>query len=94
MPETREKPLPLMAARQHPDLFTPEEAASYLHLDSVRGLETCRDDFGLIGHKGVNKAYLYHREDLDLCALRMCGKDQEWRRPGRETRLKIAGGRG
>lgn len=63
---------------KHPDLFTPEEAADYLHLESVRGLDTCRKDFGLVGHSGVNKSYIYHREDLDLCAQRLCGKDRTW----------------
>ncbi len=63
---------------RHRDLFTPEEAAAYLHLDSVRGLETCRKDFGLVGFPGVNKSFLYHREDLDRCALRICGRDRAW----------------
>ena len=29
--------------RTHPDLFTPEEAAAYLHLPSVESLRTLRD---------------------------------------------------
>lgn len=77
---------------KHPDLFTPEEAAVYLHLDSPRGLETLRSDFGLIAHRGVNKAFIYHREDLDLCAARICGKDREWASQQGHT-LKIAGRR-
>lgn len=77
---------------KHPDLFTPAEAAEYLHLDSERGLETCRRDFGLVAHAGVNKSFLYHREDLDACALRMCGKDRSWNAQ-RRGGLKLAGGR-
>jgi hypothetical protein len=64
--------------RKHPDIFTPDEAADYLHLDSVRGLETCRRDFGLAGYAGINKSFIYHREDLDRCAMRMCGRDKAW----------------
>jgi hypothetical protein len=78
---------------RHPDLFTPEEAAAYLHLDSVRGLETLRKDYGLVGHAGVNKSYLYHREDLDRCALRICGKDVAWHRQNGGGGLKLTGTR-
>lgn len=79
-------------ATKHPDIFTPEEAAEYLHLDSVRGLDTLRRDYGLVGYSGVNKSFVYHRDDLDRCALRMCGKDQAWA-VQRGGGLKIAGGR-
>lgn len=79
------------APRRHPDIFTPDEAAAYLHLDSVRGLETLRREFGLVGHQGVNKAYIYHRDDLDRCALRMCGKDRAFATQG--GALKISGSR-
>lgn len=61
--------------RKHPDLFTPDEAAEYLHLDSVRGLDTLRKDFGLTGYAGVGKSYLYWREDLDNVALKIVGRD-------------------
>lgn len=77
---------------RHPDLFTPEEAAVYLHLDSVRSLEILRTDFGLVGHKGVGKSYIYHREDLDAVALRMVGKDRAWNL-NKSGGLKIASGR-
>jgi hypothetical protein len=76
----------------HPDLFNPDEAAAYLHLDSVRGLETLRNEYGLIGHKGVNKSYIYHREDLDAVALRIVGKDRTWAAQNGGG-LKIGGGR-
>jgi hypothetical protein len=78
--------------RIHPDLFTPEEAAIYLHLDSVRSLDTLRSDFGLVGYSGVNKAYMYHRDDLDIVARRICKKDQSWSR-NETPQLRIAGGR-
>ncbi len=66
-------------ARKHPDLFTREEAAAYLHLSSVRSLETLRKPpekggFGLSGHRPTGRGYLYHREELDKVALRMIGK--------------------
>jgi hypothetical protein len=76
---------------RHPDLFTPEEAAAYLHLDGVRGLETLRREYGLVGYAGVNKSFLYHREDLDAVARRMCGKDRQWRERG-SGGLKLASG--
>jgi hypothetical protein len=62
------------SVRQHPDLFTPDEAAAYLHLESVRGLDTLRSDFGLVGYTGVGKSFLYWREDLDNVALRIVGR--------------------
>lgn len=64
-------------ARKHPDLFTPEEAAEYLHLDGTRSLETLREKFGLIGYPGVNKAYLYYRDDLDACAMKLVGRHKQ-----------------
>jgi hypothetical protein len=76
------------SSRRHPDLFTPEEAAAYLHLDSVRGLETLRRDYGLTGYEGVNKSYLYHREDLDSVAMRIVGRDPTWK--GTKAAMRIA----
>lgn len=78
--------------RTHPDLFTSDEAAAYLHLESDAGLETCRRDFGLIGHRCVNKSFMYWREDLDKCALRMVGRDPAWIK-NEQPQLRIAGGR-
>lgn len=80
--------------RKHPDLFTPEEAAAYMHLDSVRGLETLREKYDLIGYAGVNKALMYYREDLDACALRMVDRDKTGTRMRGNGALRIAGARG
>lgn len=60
--------------RRHPDIFTPEEAAEYLHLDSVRSLDTLRAEYGLIGHRGLGQGFLYSREDLDNAWLAYIGK--------------------
>ena len=61
--------------RTHPDLFSPEEAAAYLRLPSVKSLEKLRQKGLLTGYDGWTVYMLYHREDLDRCALRMCGRD-------------------
>lgn len=79
--------------RTHPDLFTPDEAAAYLHLDSVRSLETLREHFGLIGFGGVNRGFLYWREDLDKCALRIVGRGDGYVTGGGKMRLAGARGR-
>lgn len=81
-------------ARKHPDLFTPEEAAAYLHLDSVRGLETLRLRYGLVGYSGVNKSLMYFRADLDACALRIVDRDGNGVRARGNGSLRIAGARG
>lgn len=60
--------------RKHQDLFTPDEAATYLHLPSVESLRTLREKGLLVGHSGWTTYLIYHREDLDACALRMCGR--------------------
>lgn len=77
-------------ARQHPDLFTPDEAAFYLRLASVDALKKLRDEQLLAGYKGYAPYLLYHREDLDRCALRMCGRNPDQGRPVK-MELKIAG---
>lgn len=79
--------------RKHPDLFTAEEAAEYLHLESPRGLETLRQNFGLVGYNGVNRSLLYWREDLDKCALRVVGRDLTKGNTQANGRLRIAGSR-
>lgn len=63
---------------KHPDLFTPAEAAAYLHLDGVsddpeRTLKTLRDNHGLTGLH-IGKGYIYCRDDLDAVVLRLRGK--------------------
>ena len=61
--------------RKHPDLFTAQEAAEYLHLDAEAGertLETLRQKHGLIGQQ-VGKALMYHRKNLDACIDRIFG---------------------
>lgn len=67
-----QKPNPTV--RQHPDIFTPDEALAYLHLESVRSLEILENDFGLQGFKGVGKSRMYHRDDLDAAVLRWFGR--------------------
>lgn len=52
-------------ARQHPDLFTAEEAIAYLRLDSESTLQTLREKWGLRPLPIGNKSGLYHREHLD-----------------------------
>lgn len=55
--------------RRHPDLFTAEEAAAYLALESDRSLETIRERFGL--HPiSLGKRHIYHRADLDAAVER------------------------
>lgn len=75
-------------ARRHPDIFTDEEAAAYLHLDGPQSLEIIRRNYGLSGYRPAGKGYLYWREDLDNAALAMFG-----RRPAIRERqvLKLAG---
>jgi hypothetical protein len=92
--------------RRHPDVFTDEEAAAYLHAPSPRSLETIRRDFGLVGHQLFGKSFLYHREDLDAVVLRMFGKDRAKKEDPKDRggtgrgdvkggpSMKIAGGRG
>lgn len=58
---------------RHPDVFTAEEAAVYLHLEKTATVEWLREKGMLIGHK-VGMCYMYHREDLDHCAAHMLGK--------------------
>jgi hypothetical protein len=61
--------------RKHPDVFTAEEAAMYLHCDSERSLENIRAQFGLVGYPGFGKALRYYRDDLDAVAMKMLGRD-------------------
>jgi hypothetical protein len=61
--------------RQHADIFTPKEAAVYLHLDPDAGertLETLREKHGLQGFQ-IGRTLMYHRAQLDACINRMCG---------------------
>jgi hypothetical protein len=63
-----------LTTRRHPDLFTKDEAAAYLCMDSVRTLEWAEEKFHLASYD-VGRCKVYHRADLDACALRMTGKD-------------------
>lgn len=57
----------MIEQRKHPDIFTPEEAIAYFHLDTEGGertLETLRTEYGLVG-KRIGKGYMYHRAALD-----------------------------
>jgi hypothetical protein len=56
------------------DVFTPEEAAGYLKLPSLRSLETARAN-GLVGAKGPWKGYMYHRIHLDAYLAKTFGLD-------------------
>jgi hypothetical protein len=61
--------------RKHPDVFTPEEAATYLHLDpdtGLRTLETLREKHELVGFQ-VGKGFMYHRRNLDALVERLFG---------------------
>lgn len=62
-------------SEKHPDIFNPQEAAEYLHLDSPESLRTLRAKSILVGYEGWAKHMIYHRADLNLCALKMCGKE-------------------
>lgn len=71
--------------RKHPELYTPEEAAEYLRLTSAKALDKLRSDGLLKGYGGYTPYYLYHREDLDRCAARMCGRDPDEGKPRKQT---------
>lgn len=58
--------------RRHPDLFTAEEAIEYLRLDSIRSLDTLRENWGL-RPIGLGKAGLYHRRHLDELVEKAAG---------------------
>lgn len=60
--------------RRHPDVFTAEEAAEYLRLDSERSLEYLRANFGLVGYSTFGKGLRYVRKDLDAVLQRMTGQ--------------------
>lgn len=60
--------------RIHPDLFTADEAFQYLRLASVESLRHLEKLNMLKAATGFTKHKLYHRDDLDACALRMFGK--------------------
>jgi hypothetical protein len=88
-------------AETHPQLMTPDEAAAYLRLTSAKALDKLRDDNLLVGYRGYTPYYLYHRDDLDRCAMRMCGKDPDEGKPRgveldlnkKPAGMKLAGGR-
>ena len=65
------------AKRQHPDIFTAEEAAEYLRQETVRSLDTLKENFQLKCYQSGRARSLYHRSDLDAVALRMFGKQQQ-----------------
>jgi hypothetical protein len=53
-----------------------------------------------VGYRGYTPYYLYHRDDLDRCAMRMCGKDPDEGKPrgveldlNKKPGMKLAGGR-
>lgn len=61
--------------RKHPDVFTPEEAVEYLHLDpetGLRTLETMREKHGLVGVQ-MGKGFMYHKRNLDALVERVFG---------------------
>jgi hypothetical protein len=61
--------------RKHPDIFTPEEAAAYLHLlpeEGVRTLKTLREKNVLRGF-WLGPTFMYHKRDLDLAADQIFG---------------------
>lgn len=72
---------------KHPDLFSPREAARYLHLDSLETLNSLRRKGWLRGYQ-AGQRYMYYRIDLDDCALRIVGIEP----PARQERksLKLA----
>jgi hypothetical protein len=57
-------PIPPAPREKHPDLFTPEEAITYLNLEEVGQLNFLRESRGLKGYR-LGKTYQYHRRDLD-----------------------------
>jgi len=68
--DTIPSPVPV---RRHPDLFSEEEAATYLCLEGPRSLEWVREHFGLVNFV-FGRRPVYHREDLDVAARRMTGR--------------------
>lgn len=62
---------------KHPDIFTREEAAVYLHAKSVRSIETIEENFGLVGIVPFGKEKLFHRSELDRVTLKMFGLDPD-----------------
>lgn len=79
--------------RRHPDLFTPDEAAAYLALESDRSLETIRKRWGL-SPIAWGKEHVYHRADLDEAVekARKDGKHTGGRRGrGADTELTLTG---
>ena len=79
-------------SRRHPDVFTGDEAADYLHLANPATLTWLREQKLLTGHQ-VGREYMYHREDLDACTCRMFGKAVAGagKANGRQA-LRLAGG--
>jgi hypothetical protein len=63
----------IVGNERHPDIFTPEEAAEYLRLESVRTLDWLHMHFKL-HYQVMGTVKRYHREDLDSCVLRVFGK--------------------
>lgn len=65
-------PTPDQDERRHPDLFTRDEAAAYLHLETAETLRWLEEQGWLTGYM-VGKVKMYHRRDLDACAFKMFG---------------------
>jgi hypothetical protein len=56
--------------RKHPDIFTAEEAAEYLHLDRDKGEQTLKTlrEKGVLTGFWLGPGLMYHRRDLDRAA--------------------------
>jgi hypothetical protein len=85
--------LPARDVPRHPDVFRPEEAAVYLHLDSVRSLETLERDFGLKSFGGVNRCRMFHRRELDKVVEKMFAIGEEAEGRIGQQAMKMSGGR-
>ncbi len=66
--------------RLHPDIFTAEQAATYLQCE-VATLAQYRDQKMLVGYRHGKQGYCYWREDLDDCAMRVFGRTPPMRQP-------------
>ena len=66
---TSPAPVPL----RHPDVFTADEAAAYLHLENVATLDWLVENKFLTRQK-IGRGFMYHKSDLDQCAYLMFGK--------------------
>jgi hypothetical protein len=76
---------------RHPLIYTAEEAAAYLRLESPDQLEIYRRSYGLTGFRPAGKGYSYWKDDLDRAAAKAYGQDQVENRTARRQ-LRLAGG--